>query len=141
MVRCLEGWKTCDGGAGWWLSHSQVSSYDVLQDGTLTARLTTNDDDLREIDRVGDANRCEDILKLVHEAEGQRIVSFQSASRGREVLLGVTYVIKAGSEIPPWLEAGGALIVAMRRGALGRCCGRVLGRGQGRVEDRLLCRE
>lgn len=60
-----------DGGAGSGWADSQVSSDDVLQDGTLSARLTADDDYLRQIDGVGDTDCCEDILKLVHEPEAQ----------------------------------------------------------------------
>jgi hypothetical protein len=54
----------------------QVSSYYVLQHGTLSTRLTAYHDYLRKIDRVLYADGREDILELVHQpAEG---VSFEA---------------------------------------------------------------
>lgn len=47
--------------------NSQVSPHDIFQHGTLSARLTADYDDLREIDGIVDADGCEDILELVHE--------------------------------------------------------------------------
>lgn len=46
----------------------QVSPHDVFQHGTLTAGLTANDDYLREVDGVVDADGCENILELVDES-------------------------------------------------------------------------
>lgn len=48
----------------------QVSAHDILQHGTLSARLTADDDYLRKVDWVIDADGCEDILELVYESEG-----------------------------------------------------------------------
>lgn len=50
----------------------QVSTHDVFQHGTLSARLTANDDYLRKVDGVVDTDGCEDILELVDESEGIR---------------------------------------------------------------------
>ena len=45
----------------------QVASDDVLQDGTLSTRLTADDNYLRKIDRILYANGSEDILELVYQ--------------------------------------------------------------------------
>lgn len=110
-----------------WLPDLQVSAHDVFQHGTLTAGLTANDDYLGEIDGVVDADGCEDILELVDESEagcqclssylwlgcspawrpGARTLQKGGASMATMVG-GVggdgTYVISAGSEIPPGWE-------------------------------------
>lgn len=79
-------------------SDLQVSSHNVLQDGTLTARLATNDCDLGKIDWVVDTDRGEHILKLVHKpARGSQLS--ESASSWRRGF--VTNVMRAGSEMPP----------------------------------------
>lgn len=73
----------------------QVPPHYVLQHGTLSTGLTTNDHYLREIDRVLYANSSEDILEFVHQS--RKFVSAM-ARRGQ---LGETNVIRPGSEMPP----------------------------------------
>jgi len=92
-----------------WGQFSQVSSDNVLQDRTLSARLATDDCYLREIDRVVDADRGENILKFVHEPRCQSsVLVFREScdpcqvERGRE---GQAYLMSWGSEMPPgWLS-------------------------------------
>lgn len=105
----------------------QVSAYDIFQHGTLTAGLTANNDYLREVDGVVDADGCEDILELVDESEAgcqclysylwlrslTRLEAWGEAPPKRRRVVGHdgggvggdgTYVISAGSEIPPGWE-------------------------------------
>lgn len=55
---------------------SQVSADDVFKNGTLSTRLTADDNDLGQIDGVVDANGREDILEFVDEP-GKSAVSAQ----------------------------------------------------------------
>ena len=48
--------------------HLQVATNNILQDGTLSTRLTAHDHDLRKVDRILDTYGCKDILKFVHKA-------------------------------------------------------------------------
>jgi hypothetical protein len=63
----------------------QVSSYYVLQDGTLSTRLTAHHDYLREIDRILYTDGREDILELVYQPAER--VSFEAQNRGFQGIL------------------------------------------------------
>lgn len=70
--------------------YAQVSTDDILEHGTLSARLATDDDYLGEIDRVVDADCREDILEFVDEPrKAQRSVpNIQSVAGSLSLSLG-----------------------------------------------------
>lgn len=77
---------------------AQVSTNDVLKHGTFTARLTSDDDYLRQIDRIIDTDGRKDILQSVDESKVWVLVKTSCAN---EIPQDHTYLIRAGSEIPP----------------------------------------
>jgi hypothetical protein len=76
-VRYCRRSRTCD--------ILQVSSYYVLQDGTLSTRLAAHHDYLWEIDRVLYADGRKDILELVHQPADR--VSFEAQKGGFQGIL------------------------------------------------------
>lgn len=76
----------------------QVSTNNILKHRTLSTRLTTDDNDLWQVDRIIYTNSCEDILKLVDKPRGSSQLPYYKRNIWEDKS---AYLIKAGSEMPP----------------------------------------